>query len=94
MGCSVRDNNRTIIRIEGCEFSVTEIDSLRLAEGPKRKSYIESESSTSKRKMKIPREEVEHNMYEAIKLHLHGLRENSRPVPESHASAEYVVIAT
>ncbi|KYK36238.1 MAG: type II toxin-antitoxin system HicB family antitoxin [Theionarchaea archaeon] len=38
------------------------------------------------------REEVEHNMYEAIEMHLRGLREDNVPIPESHAIAEYIVI--
>lgn len=38
------------------------------------------------------REEVEHNMYEAIEMHLRGLREDNVPLPESHAIAEYIVI--
>ena len=40
------------------------------------------------------REEVEHNMYEAIEMHLCGLREDNLPIPESHARAEYIVITT
>lgn len=37
------------------------------------------------------REEVEANMYEAIKLHIEGLREDGLPIPESESMAEYVV---
>ena len=36
-------------------------------------------------------QEVEQNMYEAIDMHVRGLIEDSLPVPESHARAEYVV---
>jgi len=38
------------------------------------------------------REETEQNMYQAIEMHLHGLVEDHQPIPEPHASAEYVVI--
>ena len=38
------------------------------------------------------REEAERNMYQAIEMHLHGLVEDHQPIPEPHASAEYVVI--
>lgn len=38
------------------------------------------------------REEAEKNMYQAIEMHLHGLIEDHQPIPEPHASAEYVVI--
>ncbi len=38
------------------------------------------------------KEETEQNMYEAIKLHLHGLREDNLPVPKSEAISEYVVL--
>lgn len=38
------------------------------------------------------REEVEQNMYEAIEIHLRGLQEDSVPIPESHAIAEYMVV--
>jgi len=38
------------------------------------------------------REEAERNMYQAIEMHLHGLIEDHQPIPEPHASAEYVVI--
>lgn len=38
------------------------------------------------------REEVEHNMYEAIEMHLQGLREDNVLIPESHAIAEYIVV--
>jgi predicted RNase H-like HicB family nuclease len=37
------------------------------------------------------REEVEHNMYDAIQMHLRGLREDNMPIPESHAVAEYMI---
>jgi len=38
------------------------------------------------------REEVEANMYEAIKLHIEGLREDGLPIPESESTAEYVLM--
>ena len=37
-------------------------------------------------------EEVEQNMYEAIEMHIEGLAEDSLPIPEPHAIAEYIVI--
>lgn len=36
--------------------------------------------------------ETERNMYEAIQLHLAGMREDGEPIPESTTLAEYVVI--
>ncbi len=38
------------------------------------------------------REEVEQNMYQAIQLHIAGLREDNLPVPESQSFAEYVAV--
>lgn len=38
------------------------------------------------------REETERNMFEAIQLHIEGLREDGLPIPESTASAEYVLV--
>ena len=38
------------------------------------------------------REEVEQNMFEAIEMHIQGLREDNLPVPEPQATAEYVII--
>ena len=38
------------------------------------------------------REETERNMYEAIQMHIEGLREDGLPIPESSALAEYVVV--
>jgi predicted RNase H-like HicB family nuclease len=38
------------------------------------------------------RKEVEQNMYEAIEMHVKGLREDNLPVPEPQATAEYVII--
>ncbi|HJQ39221.1 MAG TPA: type II toxin-antitoxin system HicB family antitoxin [Thermoanaerobaculia bacterium] len=38
------------------------------------------------------REETERNMYEAIQMHIEGLREDGLPIPESTASAEYVLV--
>jgi predicted RNase H-like HicB family nuclease len=37
-------------------------------------------------------EEVEENIYEAIKMHVQGLTEDNLPVPESQAFSEYMVI--
>jgi len=36
--------------------------------------------------------EAEENMYEAIEMHVRGLIEDKCPIPEPHATAEYVVI--
>jgi len=38
------------------------------------------------------REEAEKNMYEAIQLHIEGLREDGLQVPTSTSIAEYVVV--
>lgn len=38
------------------------------------------------------REETEKNMYEAIQMHLEGLREDGLPIPESESIAEYLVV--
>lgn len=38
------------------------------------------------------REEVEHNMSEAIRLHLDGLRQEATEVPEPHTYSAYVEI--
>jgi predicted RNase H-like HicB family nuclease len=38
------------------------------------------------------REETEKNMYEAIEMHLRGLIDDHEPIPEPHATAEYIVI--
>jgi predicted RNase H-like HicB family nuclease len=38
------------------------------------------------------REEAEQNMYQAIEMHINGLREDGLPVPESTFFAEYVAI--
>ncbi len=38
------------------------------------------------------REEAEKNMYEAIQLHIEGLREDGMPIPASSAVAEYVIV--
>lgn len=40
------------------------------------------------------REEAEKNMYEAIQLHIEGLREDGLPIPASSAVAEYVVVSS
>ena len=38
------------------------------------------------------RDEVEKNMYEAVQLHIEGLKEDGLPIPSSSAVAEYVVV--
>ena len=40
------------------------------------------------------RDEVEGNMYEAIHLHVAGLREDGLPIPTSTSTAEYVVLTS
>lgn len=37
-------------------------------------------------------EETEESMYEAIELHLEGMRQDGQPIPESQAIAEFVAI--
>ncbi|MCC7573371.1 MAG: type II toxin-antitoxin system HicB family antitoxin [Candidatus Methanofastidiosum sp.] len=37
-------------------------------------------------------EEVERNMYDAIIMHLDGLKEDNCPIPKSSDLAEYVII--
>ena len=36
---------------------------------------------------------VEHNMHEAIEMHLRGLIEDNLPVPPSFARSEYMAVA-
>lgn len=38
------------------------------------------------------REDAEKNMYEAIRLHIEGLKEDGLPIPSSTSSAEYMVV--
>lgn len=38
-------------------------------------------------------EETEKNMYEAIQLHIKGMREDHLPIPISTASAQYVLMS-
>lgn len=38
------------------------------------------------------REDAERNMYEAIEMHVQGLIEDNRPIPESTSFAEYVAV--
>lgn len=38
------------------------------------------------------REETEALMYEAIQLHIEGLREDGLPIPDSTSHAEYIVV--
>ena len=37
-------------------------------------------------------EEAEQNIYEAIEMHIQGLREDNLPIPEPHSTAEYIVV--
>jgi len=37
-------------------------------------------------------EDAEKNMYEAIQLHIEGLKEDGLPIPASSAVAEYVIV--
>lgn len=38
------------------------------------------------------REEAEQNMYEAVEMHLQGLKEDGLPIPQSTSFAEYVAV--
>ena len=38
------------------------------------------------------REEAEHNMSEAIEMHIRGLEEDKIPIPESTSFAEYIAV--
>ncbi len=38
------------------------------------------------------REETEQNMYDAIQLHLEGLRDDGLAIPSSESYAEYIVV--
>lgn len=38
------------------------------------------------------REETEQNMYEAIELHLKGLKEDGLSIPQSSSFAEYIAV--
>ncbi len=40
------------------------------------------------------REQVTRNMYDAIELHVRGLREDKLPIPKSRSFAEYVAVPT
>lgn len=40
---------------------------------------------------KTPKE-TEKNMYEAIKLHINGLKEDHLPIPKSVTTAQYIVM--
>ncbi len=40
------------------------------------------------------RDEAERNMYEAIQMHIEGLREDGLPIPNSTSIAEYVVVGS
>ena len=38
------------------------------------------------------REDAEKNMFEAIRLHIEGLKEDGLPIPSSTSSADYMVV--
>jgi predicted RNase H-like HicB family nuclease len=38
------------------------------------------------------REETEHNMHEAVELHVRGMLEDNTPIPESETLAEYISV--
>ena len=38
------------------------------------------------------REEVKKNMHEAIAMHIEGMKEDKRPIPQSSSFAEYIAI--
>ncbi|HKV43831.1 MAG TPA: hypothetical protein VJT32_04035 [bacterium] len=38
------------------------------------------------------REEVERNIYEAIQMHVRGLREDNLPIPKAESIAEYIAV--
>lgn len=38
------------------------------------------------------KEETEHNMYEAVEMHIEGLLEDDLPIPEPKAFSEYIVL--
>ena len=40
----------------------------------------------------VTQEEVEGNIYEAIRLHIEGLRQDGLSVPKSEAISEYIVV--
>lgn len=40
----------------------------------------------------VTREEAEQHIYEAIEIHLQGLKEDGLPIPQSTSFAEYVAI--
>ncbi len=37
-------------------------------------------------------EEAEHNMQEAIKIHIEGLKEDNLPIPEPQSFAKYIAV--
>jgi predicted RNase H-like HicB family nuclease len=39
------------------------------------------------------RDQVSRNMYEAIRMHIRGLREDHLPIPSGRSAAEYVAVA-
>ena len=38
------------------------------------------------------REQVEQNMFEAIQMHISGLKEDGLPIPQSHSFSEYLAV--
>jgi predicted RNase H-like HicB family nuclease len=40
------------------------------------------------------REEADKNMYDAIQMHIEGLKEDGTAIPSSTATAEYVVVGS
>ncbi len=40
------------------------------------------------------REDAERNMFEAIQLHIEGLKEDGLPIPSSTSTAEYVLVGS
>ena len=38
------------------------------------------------------REDAEHNMHEAVRIHVDGLLEDGLPIPESESFAEYIAV--
>lgn len=37
-------------------------------------------------------EEAKHNMQEAIKMHIEGLKEDNLPIPKPHSFAKYIAV--
>jgi len=41
----------------------------------------------------LTQNETEQNMYEAIRMHVEGMKEDNQPIPASSSFAEYVAVA-